>query len=155
MFRILILYSFVNFVFTQNYENLNQLSIIPDYDEETCIGDCKRLDFIVNFKDIGWEKWIVYPRTFNAYTCSGSCSAPLTNNDQNIFKTSNSPQTDMQVTNHAQLMSIIEYKENRMDKMTSCVPTKFKPLKVIYINAEGEIDIQEYENMIVKQCGCR
>ena len=141
-----------------NSNDLNEDS--NDYSDQeneiaSCIGDCKRLDFIVNFKDIGWEKWILYPRAYNAFYCSGSCAAPLESNDDNTIMTTETPMIDAQVTNHAQLMSIIEYNENRRTKMTSCVPTKFKPLRVIYINQEGEIDSKDYENMIVKQCGCR
>ena len=126
-----------------------------DSDNDACIGDCKRKDFIVNFKDIGCDKWILYPTAFNAYYCSGSCAAPLTANDDNVLVTTDTPTIDAKVTNHAQLMSIIEFKEKKRTKMTSCVPIKFKSLKVIYVNEEGEIDFKDFENMIVKQCGCR
>ena len=141
-----------------NPKDLSEYSndyIDQDNEIEASFGDCKRLDFIVNFNDIGWEKWILYPRSYNAFYCSGSCAAPLETNDDNTIMTTDTPLVDSQVTNHAQLMSIIEYKENRRTKMTSCVPTKLNPLRVIYINQEGEIDIKDYENMIVKQCGCR
>ncbi len=39
--------------------------------------------------------------------------------------------------------------------MTKCVPTKLEPLEVLTINDAGEIELRKYENMIVKQCGCR
>lgn len=144
-------------------ENSKSEDVMQDSDDymdqddvnETNMGGCKRLDFVVNFKDIGWEKWIIYPRTYNAFYCSGSCASPLETNEDNTLVTTDSPIIDAQVTNHAQLMSIIEHKENRRIKMTNCVPTKFNSLRVIYINQEGEIDIKDYENMIVKQCGCR
>lgn len=129
-------------------------------DESACLGDCKRLDFIVNFTDIGWEKWILYPKSFNAYYCNGKCDAPLAVNineaDNNVLlETSTTAISEAQVTNHAQIMSIIEYNSQNNKKLTNCVPTKLNPLKIVYVNEDGEIEIKEYENMIVMQCGCR
>jgi hypothetical protein len=120
-----------------------------DYD---CIGNCKRLDFIVNFTEIGWGDWIIEPKTFNAYYCSGQCPVPLMLHDLNNDDFDNSPQ----VTQHAQIMSVLEFLDPIVNiRMTSCVPTKLESLEALTLNDHGEIELRLYENMIVKQCGCR
>ncbi len=72
-----------------------------EYDDASCVGSCKKLDFIVNFTEIGWERWIVYPATYNAYYCSGQCPIPLT------LQTVNDDDNSLQITNHAQMMSVL------------------------------------------------
>ena len=34
---------------------------------------CKRHSLLINFKEIHWD-WIIAPKYFNAYYCSGSCT---------------------------------------------------------------------------------
>lgn len=118
---------------------------------DPCIGNCKRTNFYVNFTDIGWEKWILYPRFYNAYTCEGECSTPLA-----IRRNDNPSSIDAQVTNYAQIMSILEYRHlSGKKKITKCVPTKLKPLEIVYLNENNKLEVRVYENMIVQQCGCR
>ena len=38
---------------------------------------CKKRDLVVQFRDIGWEHWIIAPKSFEAHYCSGSCPFPL------------------------------------------------------------------------------
>ncbi|KAG5316183.1 GDF8 factor, partial [Acromyrmex insinuator] len=36
--------------------------------------DCCRDELYINFKDIGWNDWILHPTGYHAYFCRGSCS---------------------------------------------------------------------------------
>jgi len=118
------------------------------------------MDFNVNFVELGWDKWILYPKIFNAHICSGNCQLPLKMKRKSYVSYS-SHETSytsslVQVTNHAQIMSILEYKHPEINKhMTKCVSTKLKPLTVIFLDEYGQIKTKQYEDMVVEECGCR
>jgi len=39
---------------------------------------CGKRKLILDFADIGWEDWIIAPKSFEAHYCAGSCPFPLT-----------------------------------------------------------------------------
>ncbi|MEE6488342.1 hypothetical protein FKM82_015207 [Ascaphus truei] len=43
---------------------------------------CRKVDFHVDFKQIGWGAWILQPKKFNAYRCEGECPNPVGENFQ-------------------------------------------------------------------------
>lgn len=121
---------------------------------------CRKMDFYVNFFELGWDKWIIYPKVFNAHICRGTCALPLTltsrKRKQNSSSSSSIIPSLIQVTNHAQIMSILEYKHPETNRqMTKCVSTKLKPLTVIFLDDLGRIKTKQYQDMIVEECGCR
>ena len=38
---------------------------------------CGKRRLVVDFADIGWSEWIISPKSFEAYYCSGQCPFPL------------------------------------------------------------------------------
>ncbi len=129
---------------------------------------CRRVDFNVNFLELGWDKWILFPKTFNAHACTGDCSLPLQRMRKRRVQQAgvsrrgvksqrrSSTSVATSATNHAQIMSILEFKHPGLSKqMTKCVSTKLKPLTVIFLDEQGQIKTKQYEDMIVDECGCR
>lgn len=39
------------------------------------VTDCCREKLFINFADIGWDDWILYPSGYDAYFCRGSCTS--------------------------------------------------------------------------------
>ncbi|KAK7904642.1 hypothetical protein WMY93_017249 [Mugilogobius chulae] len=101
---------------------------------------CRRVDLLVDFNQIGWGSWIVFPKRYNAYRCEGSCPGPLGEH--------------LNPTNHAYMQSL--FKHFHPDRVASpcCAPTKMSPLSMLYYE-NGEMLLRHHEDMIVDECGCQ
>ncbi|XP_026995120.2 bone morphogenetic protein 10-like [Tachysurus fulvidraco] len=103
---------------------------------------CKRTALYVDFKEIGWDSWIVAPPGFEAYTCHGECDYPLL------------PQVTP--TKHAIIQTLLNLKSPQKVSRACCVPTKLEPISLLYENENGHVIFQhKYEGMVVAECGCR
>ncbi|XP_051523352.1 growth/differentiation factor 2-like [Myxocyprinus asiaticus] len=102
---------------------------------------CRRTSLKVNFKDIGWDKWIVAPPEYDAYECKGVCYFPLT--------------YDVSPSKHAIIQTLVNLSNPKKANMACCVPTKLDPITVMY-QEKGVITVRHlYEEMKVAECGCR
>ncbi|KAJ0016343.1 hypothetical protein NQD34_014633 [Periophthalmus magnuspinnatus] len=102
---------------------------------------CRRTSLKVNFKEIGWDSWIVAPPEYDAFECRGLCYHPLTDES--------SP------SKHALIQTIMNIKNPKKANMACCVPIKLDPITVMY-QENGRLTIRYlYEEMKVAECGCR
>ncbi|KAM3599926.1 uncharacterized protein V6R79_013891 [Siganus canaliculatus] len=102
---------------------------------------CRRTPLFVDFKDIGWDTWIIQPLGYEAYECSGVCNAPLT--------------PEVSPTRHAMVQSLLNVNRPERVKRACCVPTKLEPISLLY-HDNGVITFNhKYEEMVVAECGCR
>ncbi|KAK2192283.1 hypothetical protein NP493_35g04047 [Ridgeia piscesae] len=101
---------------------------------------CRTHDLLIDFDQIGWGKWIVYPKRYNAFYCGGRCRSPVT--------------WEMDPTNHAVLQSLVRLKNRKKVPQPCCVPTRLRPISMLYYERD-EIVVRHHENMIVDRCGCR
>ncbi|XP_064209366.1 nodal homolog [Anguilla rostrata] len=100
---------------------------------------CRKVDMWVDFDQIGWNEWIVYPKRYNAFRCAGDCPTPV---DESF-----------RPTNHAYMQSLLKlYHPNRVT-CPSCVPTRLSPLSMLYYESDGVV-LRHHEDMIVEECGC-
>ncbi|KAM6964044.1 growth/differentiation factor 2 [Tautogolabrus adspersus] len=102
---------------------------------------CQRTSLKVNFKDIGWDSWIVAPPEYDAYECRGLCYHPLTD--------------ESTPSKHALIQTLINIRDPKKANMACCVPIKLDPITVMY-KENGRLTIRYlYEEMKVAECGCR
>ncbi|XP_014034417.1 growth/differentiation factor 2 [Salmo salar] len=117
------------------------LDLHPRRKRQADTNYCRRTSMRVNFKDIGWDQWIVAPPEYDAFECRGVCYYPLTD--------------DMTPSKHALIQTLVNLKNPKKANMACCVPTKLDPITVMY-QENGVITIRHpYEEMKVAECGCR
>ncbi|CAJ1070600.1 bone morphogenetic protein 10-like [Xyrichtys novacula] len=102
---------------------------------------CKRTPLFVDFKDIGWDTWIIQPLGYEAYECNGVCNPPMT--------------SEVSPTKHAIVQTLLSVKSPERASRACCVPTKLEPISLLY-HDNGVITFNhKYEGMVVAECGCR
>uniref|UniRef100_A0A672YXP8 Growth differentiation factor 2 n=1 Tax=Sphaeramia orbicularis TaxID=375764 RepID=A0A672YXP8_9TELE len=102
---------------------------------------CRRTSLKVNFKDIGWDSWIVAPPEYDAFECRGQCYHPLTD--------------ESTPSKHALIQTLMNMRNPKKANMACCVPIRLDPITVMY-QENGRLTIRYlYEEMKVAECGCR
>lgn len=104
---------------------------------------CKRR-FYVNFKDIGWNDWIIAPSGYHANYCEGDCP----NHMASIGSSSLSFHST--VINHYRMRGYSPFQNIK----SCCVPTRLRAMSMLYYNEEQKIIKKDIQNMIVDECGC-
>ncbi|XP_055940405.1 uncharacterized protein LOC129970038 [Argiope bruennichi] len=103
---------------------------------------CQKKSLVVDFEKLGWGDWIMSPKSFNAYYCSGGCSFP-------IIK-------DANPSNHAAIQSLVHAMRLGPNiPAPCCVPSETKPLTLLYFDEHNSLVLKNYPNMIVEKCACR
>ncbi|XP_062848191.1 growth/differentiation factor 6-A [Trichomycterus rosablanca] len=102
---------------------------------------CSRRALHVNFKELGWDDWIIAPLDYEAYHCEGMCDFPL--------------RSHLEPTNHAIIQTLMNSMDPNSTPPSCCVPTKLSPISILYIDSGNNVVYKQYEDMVVEQCGCR
>ncbi|XP_023253410.1 bone morphogenetic protein 10-like [Seriola lalandi dorsalis] len=103
---------------------------------------CKKQSLYVEFKDIGWDSWILAPTGYDAFECTGVCSFPLTKH--------------VTPTKHAIVQTLVNINSPQKAARACCVPTKLDPISLLYLDDTGVVTYKyKFEGMVVAECGCR
>uniref|UniRef100_A0A8B9VTN5 Growth differentiation factor 6 n=1 Tax=Anas zonorhyncha TaxID=75864 RepID=A0A8B9VTN5_9AVES len=102
---------------------------------------CSKKPLHVNFKELGWDDWIIAPLDYEAYHCEGVCDFPL--------------RSHLEPTNHAIIQTLMNSMDPGSTPPSCCVPTKLTPISILYIDAGNNVVYKQYEDMVVESCGCR
>ncbi|XP_060096004.1 growth/differentiation factor 7 [Heteronotia binoei] len=102
---------------------------------------CSRKALHVNFKELGWDDWIIAPLDYEAYHCEGVCDFPL--------------RSHLEPTNHAIIQTLMNSMDPEATPPSCCVPAKLSPISILYIDAGNNVVYKQYEDMVVEACGCR
>ncbi|XP_067010499.2 uncharacterized protein [Anabrus simplex] len=103
---------------------------------------CQRKRLMVDFAEFGWDTFIVSPKIFDAYYCSGACPFPLN-------KTLNP-------TNHATIQSLVHVIGREPGvPAPCCVPDQLSPISMLYLDDNQNVVLKTYPAMSVNSCACR
>lgn len=104
---------------------------------------CKR-QFYVNFKDIGWNDWIIAPSGYHANYCVGGCPNPVAR------LSGLSLSFHSVVINHFRLRGFGPFQGSQ----SCCVPTRLSSMSMLYYDEEQRVVKRDIQNMVVDECGC-
>ncbi|KAM3877731.1 growth/differentiation factor 5 [Diretmus argenteus] len=102
---------------------------------------CHRKQLHVNFKEMGWDDWIIAPLEYEAFHCDGVCDFPI--------------RSHLEPTNHAIIQTLMNSMDPESTPPTCCVPTRLSPISILYIDSANNVVYKQYEDMVVESCGCR
>ncbi|XP_025900882.1 inhibin beta C chain-like [Nothoprocta perdicaria] len=103
---------------------------------------CCRKDYYVDFRDIGWNDWIIKPEGYQINYCVGQC--PL--------HVAGSP--GMASSFHTAVFNLVKANNIQASGHSCCVPTRRRPLSVLYFDRNSNIVKTDIPDMIVDTCGC-
>ncbi|EPY84942.1 hypothetical protein CB1_000427008 [Camelus ferus] len=104
-------------------------------------GITSRKPLHVDFKELGWDDWIIAPLDYEAYHCEGVCDFPL--------------RSHLEPTNHAIIQTLLNSMAPDAAPASCCVPARLSPISILYIDAANNVVYKQYEDMVVEACGCR
>ncbi|XP_015266059.1 PREDICTED: growth/differentiation factor 10 [Gekko japonicus] len=103
---------------------------------------CSRRYMKVDFADIGWNEWVISPKSFDAYYCAGGCKFPM----PKIVRPSN----------HATIQGIVKAVGIIPGiPEPACVPNAMNSLSVLFRDRSDNLVLKVYPNMSVDSCACR
>ncbi|XP_063040873.1 growth/differentiation factor 6-B-like, partial [Engraulis encrasicolus] len=102
---------------------------------------CSKKPLHVNFRELGWDDWIIAPLDYEAYHCEGVCDFPL--------------RSHLEPTNHAIIQTLMNSMRPGSMPPSCCVPSRLSPVSILYIDAGNNVVYKQYEDMVVEACGCR
>ncbi|XP_045614962.2 bone morphogenetic protein 10 [Procambarus clarkii] len=102
---------------------------------------CKKKPLRVDFKDIGWDTWIIAPPSYEANQCSGKCNYPLASH--------------LSPTKHAVVQNLVHSLHPDRTSRACCVPTLLGPISLLYLENGITTFKYDYDDMVVLECGCR
>ncbi|XP_061871319.1 inhibin beta C chain-like [Colius striatus] len=110
-----------------------------------CSGDartCCRREFFVDFKEIGWEDWIIQPEGYHMNYCTGLCPLHMAGIP------------GLAASFHTAVLNLIKANNAAAALGSCCVPTQRRPLSLLYYDRDSNIVKTDIPDMIVDACGC-
>lgn len=103
---------------------------------------CCRKQFFVDFKEIGWEDWIIQPEGYRMNYCTGPCPTHVAG------------MPGLAASFHTAILNLIKANDAHAAFSSCCVPTRRRPLSLLYYDQDSNVVKTDIPNMIVEACGC-
>ncbi|KAK1784753.1 hypothetical protein P4O66_003426 [Electrophorus voltai] len=97
---------------------------------------CSKKPLHVNFRELGWDDWVIAPLEYEAYHCEGVCDFPL--------------RSHLEPTNHAIIQTLMNSMDPGNMPPSCCVPSKLSPISILYTDAGNNVVYKQYEDMVVE-----
>lgn len=106
---------------------------------------CGLRPWIVNFQDLGMNRWLWQPHSYEANVCSGICPTPFEDGYYNASQ-------------HAIIKNTFHFNSNF--EITSipracCTPIEYDDISVIYLSKNRTLIVKLVSEMRATRCGCR
>ncbi|KAF7652453.1 hypothetical protein LDENG_00096510 [Lucifuga dentata] len=102
---------------------------------------CRARRLYIDFRDVGWQHWIIAPQGYMANYCRGECPFPLSES--------------LNGTNHAMLQTMVHSLDPHGTPQPCCVPVRLSAMSMLYYDNSDNVVLRHYPNMVVDECGCR
>ncbi|RMB90551.1 hypothetical protein DUI87_33013 [Hirundo rustica rustica] len=99
-------------------------------------------EFFVDFKEIGWEDWIIQPEGYHMNYCAGLCPLHVAG------------VPGLAASFHTAVLNRIKAASAAAAVDSCCVPTQRRPLSLLYYDRDSNIVKTDIPDMIVDSCGC-
>ncbi|CAH8629500.1 unnamed protein product [Schistosoma rodhaini] len=97
----------------------------------------------VKFSDIGWDNWIIHPKSFEPNYCRGSC------------KVTSTKSLHYDVMDLLLRKNLSQFGNVQRDEVQSCChPTQLTSMSVLYLDSNRELQMHTLHNLIVLGCAC-
>ena len=103
---------------------------------------CCRKEFFVDFREIGWEDWIIQPEGYHMNYCAGLCPPHV------------AAVPGVAASFHTAVFNLIKANNADAAADSCCVPTQRRPLSLLYYDRDSNIVKTDIPDMIVDACGC-
>ncbi|XP_004647055.1 inhibin beta C chain [Octodon degus] len=103
---------------------------------------CCRQEFFVDFREIGWQDWIIQPEGYAMNFCTGQC--PL--------HVAGIP--GIAASFHTAVFNLLKANTAAGAGGSCCVPTVQRPLSLLYYDRNSNIVKTDIPDMVVEACGC-
>lgn len=104
---------------------------------EVSSSECGVVPFRISFREMGLDRWIVHPVSFDARFCEGPC--------------------DEQRGHHEYLLGLLLGREESQGGRcwaTCCRPSRYGAIHLIHLEKDNTFALRVMTNMIVEECAC-
>nr|AEP16387.1 TGF-beta ligand [Mnemiopsis leidyi] len=105
---------------------------------------CKLEPLYINFRDLGWESWVIAPPGLEVGSCSGYCMREDISSNYNLLINN--------ISRDPELYRLYGLAGIRTER--TCVPTSFLPTVLMFIGKDQDIVVQLVDDILVGGCGC-
>nr|CAD2166863.1 unnamed protein product [Meloidogyne enterolobii] len=94
---------------------------------------CCLYDLVIDFEKIGWG-FVIAPKRYNAYVCSGECARMANSPSMGRFQAAAAA---------------------KIDHFQCCHPKEYNGITILFVQENNNVLIRQIPNMVAKDCGCQ